>query len=139
LIQSCNAEQEQKKLLYTRAGMNNVINSAAEDYTKLLGEGDVFKKWPSKNKAIQKGSFTTRKLWASPNVDRLQWGDILTKKIMGFLLMQDVVYIHEDPIDKVKFTIFAQKRSLDLEAKSVWIREKWVRALRFFAEFKKKD
>ena len=132
------AELNAKKKLYLRAGMSNWVNQLCEQNSKLLNEGDVFKKWPSKV-GVQKGSETTRKIWSSSNVDRLQWGDIQTQKVMGFLLMNDVIYVQEDAQDKLKFTITAQKRSLDLEAKSQWVREKWVRALRFFVEFKKRN
>ena len=131
------AELEQKNKLYNKIGMSDILAEAAQEYTKMLSDGDVFKKWPSK-KTIQKGGLQQRRIWTSPNVDRLQWGHPVTKEVKGELLMQDVCYIQEDATDKLKFTIFAQKRSLDLEAKSVWVREKWVRALRFFTDFKKR-
>lgn len=139
LIQSNSAELGQKKYLYSLPGMNEAIITALKSYTILLNSGEIFKKWPASHK-LQKGSYTNRKVWISNSMDRLQWGDIVTNKVMGFLLMEDIVYIAEsdDPLQKLKFTIQAQKRALDLEAKSVFIKEKWVRALRFFLEFKQK-
>jgi hypothetical protein len=37
-----------------------------------------------------------------------------------------------------KLTIFAVKRSLDLEARNEATRDRWIKALRFFVEFKQK-
>lgn len=56
---------------------------------------------------------------------------------MGFILTNDIVHIREDPTNQFKFTIYAQKRTLELESKSLIIRTKWIRALRFLIEFKK--
>lgn len=41
------------------------------------------------------GSFTTRLVWTPPVPDRLQWGDLVTRKVLGFVLMQDVVHVQE--------------------------------------------
>jgi hypothetical protein len=48
-----------------------------------------------------------------------------------------MVQVLEDETDKLKFTIFSKDRSLDLEAKSAWVRDKWVKALRFWIEYNK--
>jgi hypothetical protein len=82
------------------------------------------------------GSFTTRLVWSPPVVDRLQWGDLMNKKVMGFVLIQDIVEIKEHPEDKLKFTVFTIKRSLDLEARNETTRDRWIKGLRFFIEFK---
>jgi hypothetical protein len=74
-------------------------------------------------------------VWSPPSVDRLQWGDLMNKKVMGFVLVQDIVEVRAHPDDKLKFTLFACKRSLDLEARNEQTREKWIKALRFFVEF----
>jgi hypothetical protein len=57
--------------------------------------------------------------------------------VKGSILLQDMVQVLEDDNDKLKFTIFSKARSLDLEAKSAWVRDKWVKALRFWIEFNK--
>jgi len=102
-------------------------------------EGDVFKKWPTGQKTpFSLGKFTCRKLWATPIVDRLNWGETTpgNTKVRGCVLLEDMVEICEEPNDKAKFTIKVRGKSLDLEAKSPAIREKWVRAIRFFLEIR---
>lgn len=101
------AELDQKKQLSLNPAFSVRLKSSNDEYTHLLVTGDMFKKWPAKKK-IQKGSFTTRLIWSSDAVDRLQWGEPATKSVMGFLLMQEVVHVQEDPTDKLKFTIFVR-------------------------------
>lgn len=136
LIQLNMAELEQKKILQSAKGFDAKFERARADYTKLLSTGSVFKKSPGHGKVL--AGFTTRLLWSPPVPDRLQWGDLLTRKVLGFVLLQDIVHIQEDPIEKTKFTIYAMKRSLDLEARNEATREKWTKAIRFFVEFKQK-
>lgn len=130
-------ESVARELMLKDEAVKHKIAILEQEYCKLLVQGDVFTKWPGKKK-IQKGGSTSRRLWASDNLDRLQWGEIENNKVKGFLLMSDVVYVQQEPEDHVKFTVWALKRSLDLEAKSVWVREKWMRALNFFVEMKKR-
>lgn len=70
LIQLHKAYEEKKKEMSSKAGFKDKLELARSESTKLLTEGDIFKKWPGK-KIVQKGAFTVRKIWASPNVDKL--------------------------------------------------------------------
>jgi len=138
LIQSHVAEDERKQEIANTSGFRDAVNKSRTEHTALLVAGDVFKKWPGKKK-IQKGSFTVRKIWADTNLKNLNWGEINNtkdNKAKGFLVLDDMIQVQEDPKEELKFTVYAKGRSLDLEAKSPWVREKWVRALRFFIEFK---
>lgn len=91
--------------------------------------------FPFRPGAGKLGSFTTRLVWSPAVVDRLQWGDLMTKKVLGFVLIQDIVEVIEHKDDPLKFTVFTIKRSLDLEARNEQTRERWIKALRFFIEF----
>lgn len=135
LIQLNMSELEQKKLLQTGAGAAPFQAKYAKtraEYTKLLSTGSVFKKWPGASKI---GSVTTRLVWSPLAVDRMQWGDLMTKKVMGFVLMQDIVEVREHPDDKLKFIVYALKRSLELEARNETTRDRWIKGIRFFIEF----
>jgi hypothetical protein len=104
-----------------------------------LTEGDVIKKWPGR-KGLQKGSFTIRRIWADAKLQKICWGEIgQANKVKGFLELGQTVSIEEDEDDKegLKFTIVAEERSLDLEAKSSFTRDRWVRALRYLINDKK--
>lgn len=136
LIQLNMSELEQKQALQQSGAGGQAFQAkfarAKAEYTKLICTGSVFKKWPGAGKL---GSFTTRLLWSPPAVDRLQWGDLMNKKVYGFVLLQDIVEVRAHPDDKLKFTLFAIKRSMELEARNEATREKWIKAMRFFIEF----
>lgn len=44
---------------------------------------------------VNLANFTTRHLWTSPSLDRLHWGEVTTRKVNGFLLIQDIVQVQE--------------------------------------------
>jgi hypothetical protein len=134
LIQSQLAEQEKAAVIADSPAFKTLYSVCRKEHRELLCNGDVFKKWPAKS-SLRKGSFTCRRLWCSPTVKKLSWGAISTSKEKGFILLSEVVYVMEDATDKLKFTVHAKGRSLDIEAKSIWIREKWIRALRFFIAY----
>jgi len=117
LIQSHVAEDERKQEIANSTGFRDAVNKSRTEHTALLVAGDVFKKWPGKKK-IQKGSFTVRKIWADANLAKLNWGEINNAKVRGYLVLDDMVQVQEDPKDELKFTVYAKDRSLDLEAKS---------------------
>lgn len=102
LIQSNMAELDQKRKVCDTPLFTSTLNKLTDDYTKLLREGkfhtfnmlkfisiniffslfvflylyllnigEIFRKWPGK-KAIQTGMYTTRLLWTSDNLDRVQ-------------------------------------------------------------------
>jgi len=139
LMKSSKYEESKKKELLNSEEWKENKTKWEQEHTQLLVIGDVFKKWPGKKK-LQKGKFTCRKIWSTPKLDRLSWGDIAQQgvKIKGFLSMDEIVQVQEDASDKLKFAIQCKERTLDLEGKSVWVREKWVRALRFYLAFRQK-
>jgi len=138
LVQSQVFEKEKRKDLLKLDTLKKELDSCRAEHLKLLTEGDVFKKWPSR-KMIQKGSFTIRRIWCGPKLDKVCWGDIGTNKVKGFIQMEDVVQVIEDFGDPeaLKFTVVAVARSLDLEAKSSYTRQRWVRAIRYFINERK--
>lgn len=127
LIQLNMAELDFKSsLANSDPNFNDKFNQIKKNHIHLLNTGSIFKKWPGQNAL---GSFTTRLLWTPPTPDRLQWGDVVSKKIMGFVLMDDLVQIKcegEGNAGKAngavsaaggaegdtKFTVMAMKRSL---------------------------
>jgi hypothetical protein len=68
----------------------------------------------------------------------LHWGDKETRKMLGTVLMAEIVEIREDPGNACKFTLVAVKRTLVLEASDAATAAAWVRALRFFVDFKER-
>jgi len=145
LIQYNMAELEHKSKLISQPTLQDRLKSVKSEVSKLVCNGGVFRKWPNPGTS-KLGSFTTRLIWA-PNPtaamnsypDRIQWGDIVNRKVMGFVLMQDIVMIQEDPNEAAKFCVYTLKRTLPLEARNDATRDKWVRAFRFFVEFKRKE
>jgi len=146
-------EKERKELQSSKPDFQKKLNEAKAESTKVLVEGDMFKKWPGGRKfeenqgmlsgALQKlrkgQGFTVRKVFAAPDLSQLNWSDHQTGKTKGYIALGDVVCVDEDETDKdkLRFTVFSKGRALDLEAKSVAAREKFVRALRFFIEYHK--
>jgi len=135
LMKSCRLEQNKKNELQSAPEWKESIKVWTDEHANLLVAGDIFKKWPGKKK-LQKGKFTCRKICCTPKLDKISWGDMGTSKVKGFLNFDEVVHVQEDPADKLKFAVIAKGRTLDLEAKSVWVREKWIRALRWFIFFR---
>jgi hypothetical protein len=136
LLMQLNAikRSEVKKLLEAPA-VKKVQKLTRMSHCDLLKVGDIFKKWPGKKK-IMKGTFTNRKLWCPKELNKLHWGDIQTHKIKGSLGFEDLIAVVEDRESALKLTVLSKGRSLDLEAKSVLIRERFARALRFVIHFK---
>ncbi len=100
----------------------------------------MFKKWQGRKQNA--GSATVRKLWIerSKKEEKICWGDVGTNKIKGYLPLEDVVEVFEEPDDtedNLKFTIVCVGKALDLEARTTEIRAKWIRALRFFVAERK--
>jgi len=129
------SDTKKQEILNSLDWKSNVKNYH-EEHKKMMIEGDVFKKWPTGQKTpFTLGKFTCRKLWATSNLDRLNWGETTGKdKVRGCVLLEDMIEICEEPNDKSKFTIKARGKCLDLEAKSPALREKWVRGIRFIME-----
>jgi hypothetical protein len=91
------------------------------------------------------GSFTTRLLWSPPPaetgaaahaLDRVQWGDLLSRKVLGFVLLSDVIHVRPDPTHACRLTLYAVRRSVELEARAPHTRDRWIAAIRFFVEFR---
>lgn len=111
-----------------------VVRAYRQEYAALLTEGDVFKKWPEKRTFSAGG--VSRKIWASPDLSSLNWGEFEQQaKAKGSILIEDIAFIREEGVDQCKFFVVSIGRTLELEAKSPQVRDKWVRALRFFLAF----
>jgi len=137
LIQFQVAFKQQRELLVASDPQHeSKVSLTKQECSKLLIEGDMFKKWPGRKK-LQSQTFTVRRVWASSNLDRLFWGEPNTTKVKGYIPMADIVNIEEDDQDDLKFTVFCTGRSLDLEARAAWVRNAFVRAFRFFIEYNK--
>ncbi len=136
LVASNQAEAVQKKALFQQYGLDSSVQKYAQEYSHLLVNGDFFKKWPS---IRSRGSSTHRRIVATPNIDRINWCDGSSGKILGFIPIRDVIEIREDPAEPLKFTVQAQKRALVLEASSPAVKASWIRAITFFVEFRQKE
>jgi len=138
LIQTQKQERDKKLEMLKVDGFAKELQSFRADHQPLLTDGEVFKKWPGR-KMIQKGSFTIRRIWCDNKLDKLCWGDIDSSKVKGFIQMEDILQIIEDSTDSegLKFTLLAVDRSLDLEAKSTFTRQRWVRAFRYMINERK--
>jgi len=140
LIRSQQCERQARSELEETEGFKNELTKCRHEHKKILVEGDVFKKWPSR-KSVQTGSETIRRLWCDENLQKLFWTQLTTGVQKGFIDLEQIVHVIEntkDPLD-LKFTIIGVKRSLDLEAKSSTTRQHWVRALRFFIYERKRE
>ena len=62
-----------------------------------------------------------------------------TNKVKGYLPLEDVVQVFEEPDDSddLKFSIVCVGKALDLESRTPEIRSAWIRALRFFVAERK--
>ncbi len=106
-----------------------------ERYTNMLVSGDVFKKWPEGTG--RKGEGQSRRLWCTPNLGSLNWGDVAAgAKSKGAIELAEITEVQPDSFSYVILTIVSVGRILDLEAKSQQARDQWVRALRYFCEFR---
>jgi len=126
-------KQQQRK---AQPGYKEDFEAAKQAYAGLLTRGDVFKKWPHKM-GFHKSS-SVRKVWCTPNLDQLQWGDTKSLKVKGNVLIHDIVDIIEDsdPKNENKFALVCKDRYLNLEAKDEMVKKQWVQALRFFLDHK---
>jgi len=141
LIRSSAAETSERKAWLAKPDFVKELDTAREEHIKLTTEGDVFKKWPGR-KNVAPNSATVRRLWIERKnkEEKICWGDVGTNKIKGYLPLEDVVQLFEepdDPIDQLKFSIVCVGKALDLEARTTEIRNQWIRALRFFVAERK--
>lgn len=139
LIKSWNSEAAERKAYKANADFGKELDACKEEHIKLTTEGDVFKKWPGRNAAA--GSASVRKLWIerTKREEKICWGDVGTNKVKGYLPLEDVVQVFEEPDDpdNLKFSIVCVGKALDLESRTPEIRAKWIRALRFFVAERK--
>lgn len=103
------------------------LRRSAAEYVELLKRGEIFKKY-------RKGSHTVRHVALTPDLLRVQWSDLEPGEIRGFILLRDVADVQsysESGPSSTKFQIRAVKRNVDLDAKDVMTKFKWVTALQF--------
>jgi len=134
LIELSVAEGEARAALLAFPGTDDRLVRVRFAHSRVLNAGAVF----HKDKANLSG-VTTRALWSPAVADRLHWGDMTTRKVLGTVMMDEMVDIRADETNACKFTVVALKRTLVLEATSKPVAAQWIRALRFFVDFKQQQ
>jgi hypothetical protein len=100
----------------------------AARWTALLTTGALFTKYKYK-------SGKKRMIWASPELDRVFWGDEKKKKEKGHVLVADLTAVRHGAEGSKKperaLTLVSATRLLELEAPDQVVKDTWMRALQW--------